>query len=323
MEEYNIYAVRAERYEESLEFSMWLQQCFAAGEARFGEGSIEEKDRPEYNPRNRYLLKIKPGDYLAYLNQFQAGEVTVAKVTGVYAFTREDKSYKGDFRHCISIDPRVVSFFRHDAYVQEDLSHKLGLQGRWYRIQAKNAFEQVLKAHKAGKLGKKAEETGRLKQLLYDSDELLKQMAEELERNDVKDFEATLIQCLEKMLPNAQLDASINSEGLNAVLSYDDGIPIEGMSKAKRCAVQIMADTGTVSDIKIFQEIKMVFARGKEEGNEFDSCLLLTTGYPTQQFLGKLNKLREESGKSIGLIAGKSLASIVMRYHPDLFGMRD
>jgi energy-coupling factor transporter ATP-binding protein EcfA2 len=150
---YTIYALRV-----NFEWSSNIFSSLQNGEGRFGwsyvntanlyqlKAKIETEgwDSLSKNEKNCYqsfLLEIKEGDYVIYINMPEWGKCSVARVTGAY-FWRYDDS---DFNHRFLVDPKSVFVFDRNAQeVHPDLKARLKLRGRFWRIDPKDKFEALL-----------------------------------------------------------------------------------------------------------------------------------------------------------------------------------
>jgi len=152
---YTIYALRVD--------SKWCDNIFSSlrnGEGRFGWSYVKTADlyqlktkigsqgwdslsKDEKNCYQSFLLDIKDGDYVVYINMPEWGKCSVARVTGSY-FWRYDEN-EGDFNHRFPVEPKSVFVFdRNEPEVHPDLNARLKLRGRFWRIDVKDKFEALL-----------------------------------------------------------------------------------------------------------------------------------------------------------------------------------
>ncbi|MDD9860005.1 MAG: hypothetical protein OXU40_06110 [Nitrospira sp.] len=121
----------------------------------YNEGTDEEGwdslSKDEKNCWQPFLLDLKPGDYVIYINVPEWGRCTLARVTGRYLGRSTDE----DFNHRFLVDPDSVrDFDRNSDIVHPALSRILKLMGRWWRIYDKEKFEDLLNKLEAGEEGK-------------------------------------------------------------------------------------------------------------------------------------------------------------------------
>src|SRR5208337_2174503 len=69
-----------------------------------GWDSLSDDEKDCYQP---FLLDIKAGDYVVYINIPDWGKCTVAKVTGSYEWRFDDD----DFNHRFPVDPKFIHVF--------------------------------------------------------------------------------------------------------------------------------------------------------------------------------------------------------------------
>jgi len=167
--EYTIYALRGR--ENDLENSEMLHaSLIEEGEGRFGwsyienadlyrlrekvkkegEESLSEEERDCYHDQ-KFLLDLKWGDYVIYINVPEWGRCTLARVTGPYFWKyRKYREYNRkhtdkDFNHRFHVDPKSVrDFDRNSVIVDPSLRAVLVIQGRWWHIRNKEEFEDLL-----------------------------------------------------------------------------------------------------------------------------------------------------------------------------------
>jgi len=150
---YNIYALRVD--------SEWCDKIFSAlqnGEGRFGWSYVKTADlyqlrtkiesegldslsEDEKNCYQSFLLDIEEGDYVVYINMPEWGKCSVARVTGSY-FWRYDE---GDFNHRFPVEPKSVFVFDRNApEVHPELSARLKLRWRFWRVDVKDKFDALV-----------------------------------------------------------------------------------------------------------------------------------------------------------------------------------
>jgi hypothetical protein len=115
-------------------------------------GKIDEK-RMRFWSMGGFLLDIRRGDYLVYINLPEKGQCAVVQATEEYSFDEgiycdDFRSYaenSRDFRHYIPVN-FVNTFLRKGQYVHPYLQRRLVLQGRWWRIYAEQEFQDLWKS---------------------------------------------------------------------------------------------------------------------------------------------------------------------------------
>ena len=134
------------------------------GEGRFGwsyektadlralRGRIEQSRWDSLNNREKdcyqeFLLSLRDGDYVVYINVPQWGHCTLAKVTGAYEWRYEE----ADYNHRFPVDPTSVRRFdRNGDIVPAALCARLKLQGRWWTIYVESEFDSLLESLRKG-----------------------------------------------------------------------------------------------------------------------------------------------------------------------------
>lgn len=149
---YTIYALRV---------TEWYNKIFSSlqnGEGRFGWSYVNTADLYQLKAKiesegwdslsadekdcyHSFLLEIKEGDYVIYINMPEWGKCAVARVTGSYFWCYDES----DFNHRFPVDPKSVFVFDRNApEVHSDLKARLKLRGRFWRIDLKDKFEALL-----------------------------------------------------------------------------------------------------------------------------------------------------------------------------------
>ena len=111
----------------------------------FGWQSLSNKGEQECY--QDFLLDLRDGDHVVYINVPEWGQCTLAKVAGEYKWRYEDD----DFNHRFPVYPKSVRAFDRNAdNVAAALSRRLKLQGRWWRVYAQEEFDRLLESLRAG-----------------------------------------------------------------------------------------------------------------------------------------------------------------------------
>ena len=110
----------------------------------YGWNTLNEQEQDCYQG---FLLNLEENDYVVYINVPEWGNCTLAHVTGNYFWV-----YDGpDFNHRFPVDPESVFVFdRNAAIVHPSLSSRLKLRGRYWHINAHQAFNNLVGALNAG-----------------------------------------------------------------------------------------------------------------------------------------------------------------------------
>lgn len=328
-EKYTIYAVKTKQPWEE-DFKYWTPLIYdelKKGKARFGWSYFDDADlnkiekkikkdgwkslnndeQEAWNHAKFMLLYVKPGDYFIYINMPEYGKCTIVKITGEYDFSEVwDKEKKGDFRHFLPCE-FLATFDRNSDIVHPYLRRRLGLQGAWYRIYAKDEFKELLNGITTGAPGKKAK--SRFEEEL---DKYLNKISEELYHTfPAKDLESFLIEVL-KNLPNViDVRKGPDVNGADIEIEFETGLEISGLKKKELCAVQVKSYEGKMGYKKAIEDIERAF----DSTPDYTCGLIISTAQEmTEEFEAELNQLREEKGKNVGILLGKDLSRLIVKH---------
>ena len=326
--EYTIFAVKAiQPWEEGSDY--WMPRIYndlKKGKARFGWSYFDKADLKKikvkidnggWNSLNNeekeswihahfMLSYVKQGDYFVYINMPEYGKCTIVKITGEYNFSEIwDNGKEGDFRHFLPCE-FVATFDRNSNIVHPYLRRRLGLQGAWWRIYAKQEFEELLQEIKEGRQGKEVKE-----RFEEEMNKYLDKISERL--NYIfpsKNLEDLLIEVL-RNLPNV-LDVRKGPDvnGADLEIEYETGLEIEGLQKKELCAVQVKSYEGEMGYTKAIEDIRRAF----DSNPDYTCGLIISTALKiTEEFEVELEKLRKDTGKNVGILLGKDLARLVVK----------
>jgi hypothetical protein len=158
-----VHALRADEWENEVYVSLkkgvgrfgWSYMRDAAGQSlgdadlRRLKGKIDANGRSsltadEQDRYQAFLLELKEGDWVVYVNVPQYGRCTLARVTGPYYWDHAPADE--DFNHRFSVDPTSVrDFDRNDVIVQPRLATRLKLQSRHWHIYAISEFHDLIR----------------------------------------------------------------------------------------------------------------------------------------------------------------------------------
>ena len=325
-----IYAVRAmQPWEEGANY--WIPLLYEElknGRARFGWGYDDDQDvgrieskirengwqalgEPEKKARShaKFLLYVNPRDFLVYVNMPTYGRCTVVRISegDAYAFdTVWDPAQESDFRHRRNCE-FVYTFDRASDAVHPTLRAKLGLKGAHWRVYAENEFYELLEALRTGEAGRSAEE-----RLREEVDTRLEQIAVQIQRNyPRRSFEDYLLKTLRNLPGVSEVRRGPDVNGADLELDFEAGLEIEGLQRTEICAVQAKAYEGTIGYTQAIEDITRAFASNPD----YTCGLIISTALErTQAFDEQLEKLRSASGKEVGILIGKELARLLLKY---------
>lgn len=143
-----------------------IHESVKAGKSRFGWSWEPEHDlnRPwtDQHPRQQFLRRIRPGDWIVHINTPSHGKCITAQVVSDYGFDGGVQCPDGvwDFRHNFDVDVgTIVEFDRGDPGVEPAVN--LCPRGRQHRVKAAEDFFRTLENIKSGEtanLYRKAEQ---------------------------------------------------------------------------------------------------------------------------------------------------------------------
>ena len=278
-----------------------------------GWGSLSDDEKACYYS---FLLDIKKGDYVVYINIPKYGECTIAKVTGDYEFRYEDE----DFNHRFPVDPdTIIIFNRNDDIVHPALSRRFKLQGPWWRIYLKEEFEELLEILKEGSQIAAPTPQGRLS-------------------NDIKPFLLNITQKIQHNYPGKKLEdlfekvfknvprvikADIHSgwgsdHGADLLITFESGLPFPEAEREDTLVVQIKSYKGEHWDTSAVDDIRRAFEHYPEARM---GLIISTADTSTPELDNAIDKLRRDSKKEVGLLIGQDVAAFLLRYGTNLLAL--
>ena len=124
------------------------------GKSRFGWGQEDKHNLTKHgddrdNSRQKFLLRIKAGDWIVHVNSPEWGKCVAVKTTGGYGFdTGITLDGRTDYRHYIPIDTdSIIPFDRKEAYNSINLAPR----SRWHQVYEKDDFLDFIEKKKTGK----------------------------------------------------------------------------------------------------------------------------------------------------------------------------
>jgi len=332
MTNYTIYALKgAEGMEKKVLHS--LQE----GEARFGWSYIEnadlhslkgkwEKDgwvsltAEEQDCYQGFLLDIKQDDYVVYINVPKWGQCTLAKVTGLYYWKKEDE----DFNHRFPVDPESIRVFdRNDAIVPRRLSSKLKLQGRWWRLYDQVLFKQLLGDLEAGRDGKPSTLQTRLGHLQRDLDPVLVKVTKLVQKHnpnfDLEELIAKIFQSVPGVC-DVQRKRGRADRGADIIVTFESGLPISGLEEQRVCVVQIKSFEGEHWSKEAIEQIEQAF-KYYQELNPAMGLIISTADKPAPEFEQELEMASEKLNKPVGLMIGKDVSAFILKHGAAMLGI--
>ncbi len=320
--DYTIYALKGS--------SEWFDilTSLQNGEGRFGWSYVKTADLRELKKRvdekgwdsltdeekdcyQIFLLDLKAGDYVVYINVPEWGKCTVAKVTGEYQWKFEGE----DFNHRFPVDPRTVHVFnRNDASVHPALRARLKLQGRWWRIYLKDEFSELLEALEKGVTSTVSKPEANLRFLSNEIQPFLLNITQRIHHTHPNcDLEYLFAEVFKKIpgVIDVRWQGGAGDHGADILVTFDSGLPIPGLEKQSVLVVQVKSYEGDHWDTRAVEDIKRAFEHYPEASM---GLIISTANSITKSVEQELDKLREASGKPVALLVGSDVAAFFLRY---------
>lgn len=330
-EEYTIYAVKVlQPWEEGSDY--WIPRIceeLKAGRARLAWGYYDGADIRKIKKKSGergwdslskeelttwqhvwFVLGVKPGDYFVYINMPEYGKCTIVTITGGYDFSAVwDPEEQGEFRHCLPCEFKAT-FDRNADIVHPFLRQRLGLQRAWYRVYAKPEFRELLDAINRGLEGKPPEK--RLEEAI---NKHLMQIAHETYRNFPGKSLEDLVCKILRQAPNVKgVQKGPDVNGADLEVEFETDLGVGGLQSVELCAVQVKSYVGAMGYTKAIEDIRRAF----ESDRGYTCGLIVSTALEmTEDFERQLQELRAESNKDVGILIGKDLAYLLMKYGID------
>ena len=309
-----------------------ILKSLKSGEGRFGWSYVETADLRKLKERidrgewetlsddekecyQNFLLDLKVGDYVVYINIPEWGKCTIAQLTDEYQWRFEDK----DFNHRFSVNPDSVYVFdRNDALVHPALSARLKLQRRWWRIYLEDEFMSLFAALQSGSKSGTRTMQDNLQFLSKALEPHLQEITRKIQHTHPNyDLECLFERVFNKVpgVINVKRQGGAGDHGADIIVTYDGGIPIPGLERQSVMVVQIKSHVGTEWDTTAISDIERAFEHYPEADM---GLIILTADIAAVSFEKALDELREKSKKPVGLLIGPSVASFLLRYGANL-----
>jgi Restriction endonuclease len=248
---------------------------------------------------------------LTYINVPEWGKCTAARVIGPYVWRFEDD----DFNHRFPVDPNsLVVFDRNDALVHPALSARLKLRSRWWHIYLQDEFEDLIGTLKTGVVGQPRTLKDNLALLTKEIRPLLINITERIHHTHPNTALEALLAEVFKHVPGVKKvkrQGGAGDYGADLIVDSEVGLPVPGLQKQVACVIQVKSFEGEHWDTKAVEDIRRAF----DHYPEVEMGLIVSTVTSSTEALeSALNKLREETGKSVSLLIGADVAAFLLRF---------
>jgi hypothetical protein len=285
------------------------------GKARFGMWEQSRSLKEQWYGKNAFLLKIKEGDWIVYVNMPSYGKSVAVKVLGNYEFDEGiNCSWGRDFNNYIPVDSEtIIEFKRNNPNVLPSVN--LSPRKRAQRVLQVNDFLASISNLKEGAYDATAQKDKSIIHLQTKVADMLPQITNHIQQmNKSKEFERFLHRIFSNM-PNTV--SVLNGfgwrtdNGADLLVEFEN--PIIGMNFTTKVVVQAKSYTDNHFDTNAIDQIEMGI-------NKFgaDAGLLITTANETEKLEEYIRAKSEKIGKPIDVIAGNDVAKFVLRYAPEL-----
>lgn len=290
-----------------------------------GWNSLTENERGCW--KANFMLKIKPEDYVVYINVPSYGQCTVAKVTSEYFWGWE--KYKSDGSHCLKIDKNSVrTFKRNDENIPSDLNRRFNLQGKYWRIYLEDKFYTLLQDLNNGKLeGIDATSESRLKKCIDEKiNPYLDEVCKALQEHHVgKHLEGLIAKILEEIpeVKGVSQKSGRGDKGGDILFDYEV-TDIFGHYSTQKCAIQVKSYEKEIDYTKAIEDMRNIF----NYESDLDYGIIMTTAIDvTENFKKELLKLNDELNKSstenekkhVEILYGRDFVRWVLKYGEKYF----
>ncbi len=304
-----------------------IYQDLRAGEARFGwsycktadlhrlrdllnDGRDSELSDEEWDCYQSFLLDIRPGDHVVYINVPEWGRCTAARVTKEYYWRFDDD----DFNHRIGVDKdSVFDFDRNDSAVHPNLSARLKLQGRWWRIYAGDEFSSLIEAATSHVLGSKSTQEDRQVRLRDECQPHLRKITEAIHHTHPGKSLEELLRNVIARIPGVREVRHCQGradKGADLIALMESTHPITQEVSQTTCLIQVKSFEGEHWDTQAVEDIRNAF---KAYPDATEGLIVSTATISTQALESKLEALRMELGRPVNLLIGEEVAALVIR----------
>jgi len=260
-----------------------------------------------------FLLEIESGDWIVHVNVPGWGKCTAGKVKAGYEFDKE--SGIGDFRHMIELDSTtIITFDRNDPNVLPYISRRLKLQGHYWKIRDNDRFLKSIENLKNGTVQLDEKTTAGLFHLKSEIKPQLSKITSLIHENHPgKKLEEFMCKVLENIpgVNNVKMNGSGRGTdyGADLIVRYTSGLPITDLQTEETLVVQIKSFAGIHYSTNVVKEIEIAIKK-----YEASAGLIISTAVASDELIEKVERLRLDINKPVGLICGEEVAAFVLKY---------
>ena len=281
-----------------------LQARIDAGDSLTGE---------EWSCYHPFLLGIEKNDYVVYINIPEWGKCTLARVTGPYFWKWDGEG--SDFNHRFPVDPESVRVFdRNDAIVHPQLSRKLKLRRRWWRIyDLRKEFELLVDSLKKGEDGQPRTMETSLHWFKKEIQPDLKSITKKIQRTyPGPDLEKPIAEIFRNVpgVKEVKEQGGAGERGADLQVIFEWEVPILGIQEQCTCVVQVKAFEGEMWETRAVDQIREALQYWSA-----DMGIIVSTASSGSEALDTaLDQLRQDTGKPVSLLIGEDVAAFLLRF---------
>ena len=292
------------------------------GVSRFGFSGTDEnnlllKDNwTKHHSKQRFLLKIKEGDWIVHINTPYYGRCITGKVKSTYGFDEGLKVdwWNGvDFRHCFELDTKtILEFDRNDRNVLPSVN--LTPRGRQQRVLAVEDFFQSIENLKNGAVTLPNDQTKEEYHLKEKTESILESAIKLIqETHKGKNLETYLAKVFRNV--HGVVDVIENGSGWGTDHGADLIVITTNplMQLDTKIIVQVKSYTGNHYALDAVNQVETGI-----EKYEGDAGMIITTAQKTGELQNKVSELSQKLGKPIELLDHTDLAKFIIKNAPEL-----
>ena len=300
-----------------------LHGSIKCGRSRFGWSYKDEHNLrlpnnwTDEHSKQRFLLRIKEGDWIVHINLPEWGQCVAVKVCSEYYFDEalefpwREEGFKRDFMHCFKVDTdSITEFNRRDPRILPSVN--LCPRRRYHQIYEVDDFDKSIENLKSEK--QEDHLKNKLQPLLIDISKCIHKM------NPSKKLEDFMAKVFEKIPTVVEVEKNGYGYGTDhgADLIVKTRTSLGYLFFENTIIVQVKSFEGTHSDLRAVDQIK-------EGIREYDGTagMIITTAKETSKELkSEVQKASEELDMDIALLDATDVARFIIKHAPeDLFNL--
>jgi len=292
------------------------------GKSRFGWSQKDEHDLrvpnnwTEWHSWQRFLLEIKPGDWIVHINTPDYGHCVAVQVESAYEFDEGLQCEWGtDFRHCFRINKEtLIDFDRNDSNVLPTVN--LRPRQRYQRVYEVNDFLTSLDNLRKNRVVLKDNETREEFHLRESTAPYLREIASLIHSmNKSKRLEGFLAKVFRKIPCVVHVRENGSGWGTDhgADLIVETKHSIGNLDFENTIVVQIKSYEDDHHDLNAVEQVKTAIKQYKASAG-----MVMTTAASTDALENRTLEAAAELDTRIDLIAGEDLARFVICNAPEL-----